>query len=297
MKINIITIVFILFFSGCKTTNYLLPVEIKSLENDILIRFPKNNQSIKAVAVIAHGLNFKPEKMDDWSALLVSNGAITMRFSLYGHNGDLEFMRQASEEIWRQQFDKALIKAHLLAEQHGVPLLFLGYSLGALLGVDWLSRQVPGSRLFDKMLLLAPAIATPWYSELAKKILSQLDPKLIIPTPSPKGIRANQGSSVNAYQSLFRLKDYIEVLNYKNANIPTLVIVDKYDELTPFEDIKYIIRQRQLSLWEISLIDNKYAKENYSFRHLIADKKSVGLSVWQQMSTKVLKYFGLHLAL
>lgn len=258
---------------------------------DMLVKFPE--QKVKAVAVIAHGLNFKPEKMDDWTQVLADHGAIAMRFSLAGHNGDILHMKEVDGQIWRTQFDQGLNQARAVAHQHQVPLVFIGYSLGGLLGVDWVLRQKMGERVFDKMFLLAPAIATPWYSQIAKKILATLTPDLILPTPSPKQIRAQEGSSVSAYQALFSIKESVEKSDYKNVNIPTMVILDKHDELIPFDEIKNIIKTHHLSLWNLQEVDNDFAKMNFGYRHLIADKESMGPELWPVISNKALEHFEL----
>ncbi len=258
---------------------------------DMLVKFPE--KKVKAVAVIAHGLNFKPEKMDDWTQILAEHGAIVMRFSLAGHHGDIHHMKEVDGQIWQNQFDQGLDQARSVALKHQVPLIFIGYSLGGLLGVDWVSRQKTGERVFDKMFLLAPAIATPWYSPIAKKILAALTPDLILPTPSPKKMRAQKGSSVSAYQALFSIKESVEKNDYKNVNIPTLVILDKHDEVIPFEEIKNIIKTHRLNLWNLQEVDNHFGKINFGFRHLIADKESLGPELWPVISNKALEHFEL----
>lgn len=291
----IIILLMLASLQGCNRLVSHPRTDIKSfdMDRDISIRFPEVNQPVKAVALIIHGLNFLPNKMDDWALLLAERGAISVRLSLYGHTGDLALMQGVNQDIWRTQVDMGFRRARDLAEEHGVSLVFLGYSLGGLLGVDWVSRQEPHNRLFDKMLLLAPAIATPWYSEMARLVLSELDPELIVFTPSPKEVRANHGSSVNAYRALFNLKSSLEATHFKNANIDTLVMVDRFDELTPFDDIKDIIKKFRLGRWKLETVDNTFAKKNFGFRHLIADRQSVGPLGWSKISERALNHFGL----
>jgi esterase/lipase len=278
---------------SCKNIKKTRPAETPVAEFNAVIKFPKPCQKIKAVAVILHGLNFKPEKMDDWVTLLNGNGSITMRFSLYGHEGRLSNMKRVNENIWRNQFDNGMKQARVLADKHHVPLIFLGYSLGGLIGVEWISRKNLLEKSFDKMVLLAPAIATPWFSETAKRLLSFFDNKTILFTSSPKGIRANKGSSVGAYRALFAFKSSLESRKFNNANIDTLVILDPYDELIPYDEIKNIIKNNRLSRWHLEAINNQYAKKNYGFRHMIADRISVGDVMWKEISDKVLKHFNL----
>lgn len=286
----ILVAIALLPFDGCVSA---APAPIRDSKNILLnmaVTYPDKNQSVKAVVVIVHGLNFKPERMDDWSGLLTSHGAISMRFSLYGHDKDIQLMREVNSQIWRRQFDMGMEQAHKLSKRHGVPMVFIGYSLGGLIGIDWVTRQRTSDNVFSKMVLLAPAIATPWYSDAAIVLLPHLDQTMIIPGPNPKESRAHYGSSVNAYRALFDLKASVFDASFKNANIDTLLIIDRNDELIPFNEIRNIVNCYHLSRWQIVLIDNKYAKANSGFRHMIADKLSVGDKVWNKISSQVIEH-------
>lgn len=261
-------------------------------QTDMVVVRPQK-QRIKTVVVVVHGLNLNPERMDDWTKFLSDRGALVLRLALHGHRGNIDEMRTVHVDAWRQQIDKALNAARQLGQKHRAPVAYLGYSLGGLLGVDWLARQQNGSWLFHRMVLLAPAIATPWYSHLAEKMLTRLDGSWVFPTPNIPEFRANWGSSINAYRALFALKSFVEAQAYHNANVDTLVMLDRNDELIPFNEIKGIIGKHQLSKWKLEAINNDFAKQNHGFRHLIANQNSVGPGVWQELSQKIAAHLNL----
>lgn len=252
-------------------------------------QFPVEGRAIKGVALVVHGLNFKPERMDDWAQILRRHGVVTFRLTLFGHDSETR-MQHATADIWRTQLDANVKAAQSLAAQLGVPVFYLGYSLGGLLGVDYLARRQNNDARFDKMVLLAPAIATPWYSDLSKAVINALNKELIVRTPNPSRFRAVTGASVNAYAALFDIKAEVEKANFANANVATLVVVDRNDELTPFADIRQIAKLHHLSRWQLEPVNNIYAKTNHGFRHLIADRESVGPKLWHEITKRVISH-------
>jgi esterase/lipase len=244
----------------------------------------------KAIVVLLHGLNLKPEKMDDWARLLSDHQALIIRLSLYGHQGSYEEMRDVTAEKWQEQFKEAMHMAQEEAKKHAVPILFVGFSLGALVALESLSHE---HWPINKMVLIAPALSIPWYSETAIKLLSVFGKGFMLPSRSPKQYQANKGTSVAAYQALFELKNSLEQNKYKNNNIDTLVLIDKNDELVSSKDIENIIDKNRLSLWALEIVDNNFAQKNYGFRHLMVDQEAMGKKLWDKVSKRVLGHLEL----
>lgn len=284
-KIGVFIVILSGWLSGCMTVSTMK----ENLSKKILWSDePKG--PIKAVVVLLHGLNLKPQKMDDWSKLLTEHGALTIRVSLAGHQGCYEEMRDVTADIWHQQFKEAMIWAQSEASKHNVSLFFVGFSLGALVALEGLSVD---SWPIHKMALIAPALSTPWYSETAIKMLSVFGKGFMLPSRSPKEYRANKGTSIAAYQALFELKHSLERNGYKNINVDTLVIIDRADELVSSKDIRDIISSHKLSLWTLNIVDNQFAHQNYGFRHLMVDEDAMGPKLWAKLSGMVLKHLGL----
>ncbi len=253
----------------------------------------QNPERPKALIVLVHGLNLKPEKMDDWAQVLMQRGALILRVGLKGHEGSLEDMQEVHAFDWQQDFREAMLKAYKKSLDLDIPIYFLGFSLGALVGIDWLEHTSDEHISFKKMVLIAPALSLPWYSKQAVKFLSFFNKKTILPSRSPKNYRAQSGTSVSAYEALISLKEAVDKAAYKKSNVSTLVIMDKDDELISLEDIKKLINEHRLNNWSTEVVNNKFAHENYGFRHLLVDEESVGADLWGQITSRVFEHFSL----
>lgn len=247
-----------------------------------------HSKDIKAVCLILHGLNLKPAKMDNWVSVLKEHGCLSIRMELSGHDGNKDSMKKVTHEKWRDDFNIHALKAQKEADRLNVPLYFLGFSLGALMGVDFQSSHP----LFKKMVLIAPAIATPWYAK-AFRLFHIFGQGMLLPSRSPKNYQANFGTSLAAYEALFYIKNSLENKNFSMTNIDTLVIMDKHDELVPLKKVRKIIEKNRLSKWQLIIVNNQFAHDNFGFRHLLVDEDAVGLKLWQDITKRVLKHFEL----
>lgn len=280
------------FLGSCKTVEGSLKKEQPLLSDEIFERGSRDGP-VKAVVLVLHGLNLKPARMDGWATNLIEKGALVVSMTLHGHGGDRDHMKGTSAKIWRKQVLLAINHARRRAVEKNVPLYFLGFSLGALLGLDYLSSLEGDDRVFDKMVLIAPAIATPWYSKAAVGFLSIFGGGFMLPSRSPKQYRATTGTSVAAYEALFQIKSDLLDKKFRNTNVDTLVLIDRHDELVNSSAVKKIIRDHHLLMWRLNIVNNQFAYDNYGFRHLMVDEEAVGEKLWADLSDQVLKHFRL----
>src|SRR5579871_6808027 len=269
---NIIINVMFLAGSGCVTVGTMKRSKEKMIDMKIYHEEPKGQA--KAVVILLHGLNLVPSKMDDWAHILADHGAHVLRWPLYGHTGDPEHMRSVTAEDWRKQFKDIALLGEAKAKELSVPLYFFGFSLGALVALAWLAHEEHPA--VEKMVLIAPAISVPWYSRALINALAVFGHGLILPSRSPAQYRANPGTSVAAYLALFALKDSLEASKYKNANVKTLILIDRHDELVNSQEIRDIIARFNLGQWNLEIVDNRFAYDNYGFRHLMVDQEAMG---------------------
>jgi alpha-beta hydrolase superfamily lysophospholipase len=114
--------------------------------------FNKNRlRKLRGVALVVHGLNLKPEKMGAIIATLNQDGIDVLNLSLRGHGDNypsqgrknhdeqrLASFREVNYELWSDEMYRAYRQVRERGELKNVPLFFVGYSLGGLLGCDLL---------------------------------------------------------------------------------------------------------------------------------------------------------------
>ncbi|MEM7496127.1 MAG: alpha/beta fold hydrolase [Myxococcota bacterium] len=102
----------------------------------LLCFYPADNS--RALALVLHGLNGKPETMEEVIALLGELGVSSLLARLSGHRGD------AAEEMtlanWRADFRQAFALAVHEAQRHGGRLYVVGHSMGCLLSTVCLAE-------------------------------------------------------------------------------------------------------------------------------------------------------------
>jgi esterase/lipase len=252
--------------------------------------FPAENPSQRSgVALVVHGLNLRPNRMKGIIGLLNTLGIDAALLSLTGH-GDayltegiplkvtrLESFKKVTYPMWQQEIVKAY-QAVRTAAGDSLPLFLVGYSLGGLLSCDLMISR-PDIKI-DKMVLLAPALIPRGLKLSFFKLLSPFS-RTIIPSRSPASYRANRGTPLAAYQSLFQAVDHFHKNLNSKLNIPTLIFMDKWDELVSYKKTKSFIVDKNLTQWQLQVIKNNKNSVNQGFRHLIVDSLAVGTQNWE----------------
>ena len=119
-----------------------------------------------AVAVVVHGLNLKPSRMNAIVSELNKKNILVLRVSLTGHRGDLKEFKLVERSDWLNDLLHAHRIASQKAESSGVPLYYVGYSLGCPVVLDLMASNKEIT--FDKAVYFAPAIALRRYTHLIK---------------------------------------------------------------------------------------------------------------------------------
>jgi hypothetical protein len=133
----------------------------------------------------------------------------------------------------------------------------------------------------------------PRYTRTAIDLLSVFGPGFLLPSRSPRLYRANRGTSIGAYRALLALKDALEATSYRNANRPTLVLVDPRDEVVSSRTLARLIRQHRLDRWTLAPVDNHVARSRFGFRHLMVDEEAMGPELWASQATLVGRHLNL----
>jgi pimeloyl-ACP methyl ester carboxylesterase len=249
----------------------------------------------QAVALVMHGLNVNPTCMGPLEQVLVSSGAEVLRCALMGHGPNfppapgldadaarLDAMRRVTYELWRDEVSAAQRIAAARAELLGVPLVLAAYSLGAPIACA--AALTTQGVHFDKLLLFAPALRIHRRSRVLQPLARR--PQLVIPSATPRAYRANQGTTVAAYNALYKAQDQCEQGLGERLNVPALVFVDLQDELVSAEGIQRLIRERNLSNWQVHLV-HKSPSAAIRYHHLLIDPQSVGAQTWAEMAAQM----------
>lgn len=242
-----------------------------------LQKFP----SSKITSILVHGLNNKPEVLTDIAQWLESLSIPVVIVSLTGHQQDFEKLKNIKKETWQED----VLEAYTLSYKKGTKIFLIAYSLGATISLDILSEKVK----FDKMILLAPAIAPRKPIQLLEYFAPIL-PLFPLFSIVPSMYRANSYLPLRAYDVLFQLYRSLKQKKFVHTNVPTLVIIDPNDETMSLQEIKKTITVYHLNYWKLLILDSRHSQESVMFHHLIIDKKAMGSKNWEVFTRHVAQF-------
>jgi esterase/lipase len=260
----------------------------------------KDITKLNGVALVIHGLNSRPDKMKSIIAKMNDFGIDCLNLSLRGHgknysalndaeNADarMETFKSVSYPLWKSEAYHAYQRVKRISNLYAAPMFLVGFSMGGLLGVDLLSSDPRVG--FDKMVLFAPAIKMHKRNSLLK-ILSPF-PRIVIPSIAHKSYLTNDGTSIAAYNALFEMYAHLENNLNPKINIPTVVFIDKQDELISFSGLKKMVRDQNLDQWEIHPVKKDKTATKIKMHHLIIDEACVGTNTWQEIVEVTITHF------
>ena len=260
----------------------------------------KNNTKLKGVALVIHGLNGRPDKMEPIIKQMTEAGIDCLNLSLRGHGPNYSALNNAESDearmaafksvtypLWKTEAYQAYQRVERKSNLHGCPLFFVGFSMGGLLGVDLLSSH--SEVTFDKMVLFAPALKMHARNMLLK-ILSPF-PRIVIPSVAHKSYLTNDGTPMAAYNALFDMYQHLENNLDRKINIPTVVFIDPQDELISFSGLQSLVRNQNLDQWEIHSVEKDKTATRIKMHHLIIDEASVGEKTWQEIVGITITHF------
>jgi hypothetical protein len=229
------------------------------------------------VVLAAHGLNMRSYALRELFEPLREQGATIVMIRFRGHaradeaNASLrEEWKTVDAQEWMDDWREGVQVARSLAA--GLPLVYLGYSLGALVHLAGLVMEPETTKLFRRQILLAPPIQVRLMTRLVQ-LLRPLGRGFLLRSLSPRDIRSHDGTSLAAYGSLFTLRRLVSAEESGEPfRIPTLVLMDRRDELVSHAGLNRWIGSRGLRpFWQVHTI-----RKDGSARSRIHDRTRQG---------------------
>ncbi|GMO27608.1 MAG: hypothetical protein Ta2F_03190 [Termitinemataceae bacterium] len=260
-----------------------------------MIFFETVTPLVLGIVVVCGGLNVQADAMGSGTQentivkTFLDNGFDVMLAVLSGQTKDAGAMKSVTADVWINEASMAYNKASEIAAKKNVPLYFAGFSLGALVFPVNMINMIDDAaqeKMFSKMILFAPAIATKNIACAIKIAGIFAKDDKIIKSKSPIAYRANDGTSIGAYKALFELKKQFK--KKPPLNIDTLVFIDKKDEVISNVQLKKIIKKYSLSNWKLVTIHSEPQSDiRPKFYHLIIDANCVGTETWKTITSTI----------
>ena len=259
----------------------------------------QNDTALNGVALVIHGLNGRPEKMESIIAKLTVAGIDCINLSLRGHgenfskleNTDtaearMQTFKSVSYPLWRSEIFQAYQQVKIQSDRYRTCVYLVGFSMGGLLGVDLFTSN-PFVK-FDKMILYAPALKMHNRNFLLKTISPF--PGLVVPSFAPDAYLANEGTPMAAYNALFDAVGHLEKNLDPKINVPTIIFIDKQDELISFSGLNTMIMEQELDRWKLHPVKKDPTATEREMHHLIIDEASVGKQTWKEIEDTTIKH-------
>lgn len=244
--------------------------------------FLSSNKKIKGIGISFHGLNAKPSMMDPLTNFLNRNGVHVLRGALRGHRGSLEEMEQVKREDWLEDVLGVYCLARKRADELGLPLIYMGHSLGGLIIYDLAGEK---KLKLDKAIFFAPAFKIHWHLNFFSFIFNLKD-SWSLPSRNLPQYRSQDVCTFAAYNALMQSLDSFK----PNQNIPTLIFMDPGDELVDFEAINEMITLNKLKKWELVSVDTSKTTHKKVYRHLAFNEDCFGTKEWNRIQ-KIMEDF------
>jgi alpha-beta hydrolase superfamily lysophospholipase len=246
---------------------------------------PTGGRAPRAVAVVIHGLNVRPDRLQPIVEVLAGSGAHVLRLTLQGHEPGDPAIRTATSAGWLADVACAARAARELAAQPGLPRLLVAQSLGALLEV--VRAQDPAEPAFDRRVLLQPALRLRWRAQLLRAW------PFPVPSAAHPDYRVHRALPTSAYRALFQSLAALRAPSDRERATATLVCADPRDELVSYRGLREMLEKQHLAAWRLFPMDNRGSALRPRYHHCAVDPASMGGSQWEAFSRELIGFFSL----
>jgi alpha-beta hydrolase superfamily lysophospholipase len=247
---------------------------------------PDNQQSLRGLVLVVHGLNLKASRMQALVRVLVDQGYMVGNLTLAGHRGDKS---QVGRDAWLQDYEGATLALRELSNEHGgLPIYAVCMSLGALTLVDFMTEH-PQHQPFEKILMLAPALSLRWYSHIFRFFARWL-PGFPIPSFSRAKDRVYRSLPLQFYGELYKAQDMIgKKLKARPLKLPVSIMMDPRDELVSYAGVENLLRRGCMPMAQLQ--GRRLPAEAAGTYHLFICPESMGQTVWEEVTGELKEFF------
>ncbi len=243
----------------------------------------------RAVAVVLHGLNNKASSTNEIARDLAKGGIIAVRGGLSGHRGDIKNLRIVNRTTWLQDVHNSWCLAEELARPENLPIVAVGFSLGALMLSDLSSTSEYEGVKFSRAVFYAPAISVRFHTFLLR-LLSPF-PGIVIPSANLLELRASpSGTPISAYNALFDSINSVERFGLSKLPFPTYVFMDPKDELVSDSGMKELVASRPGKDWQLHEVRAGPDTTLRASHHAIFESRLIGKTAWTDMMNKSVEF-------
>jgi alpha-beta hydrolase superfamily lysophospholipase len=253
----------------------------------------RSRKDSAGAALVIHGLNLRPDKMESIIAVLNETGYDALNLSLNGHGtnylpcpaGDtdqarLEAFKSVTSTLWKAEALAAYSQIQSRAARKKQTTILVGFSMGALLGLDLFASQ-PDVH-FEKLILFAPALKLHSRNHLIRLLAAF--PRLVIPSRNCPDYLANRGTPMAAYNTFFEILAHFPKQLSAKVDVPALVFIDPRDEIVSHSGLQELVDQKKWDRWQIQPVRKGAVKDPKILRHLVIDEASTGANTWQHIA-------------
>ncbi len=247
--------------------------------------FEPQNQNVLAVAVVMHGLNQKPMRMNELSLELAKRGILGVRGVLTGHGGEPDRLKTVTRAEWLTDTHETYCLAEEFATRFHVPLVGVGFSLGGLMISDLATSPEYTGVQFDRVFFLAPALTISWRGKLTR-LFSALH-FLSIPSANREDNRSSRYTPVPAYNALFDSVYEIQRRGFASIPFSALSFIDPDDELVNAAELERLSKERSGRFpWEFEFITRGPDASIKEYHHILFESRFLGSAAWNRMVSR-----------
>ena len=257
-----------------------------------------SNFSKERFIVLIHGLNLRPERMDELAVALSRYNTTVLRVALTGHrkfdDGSTQEMTDASRQLWLSEVSETIAEAKRLAVTKDSTYSLAGFSLGGALIWDYLAtvENQQSSPHPASVLLIAPAVAPKWYAQATRLLFFW--PGLTIPSLSPGEFRVHTGTTIGGYLALLDIRTSVRAIDKISSQVPVTVIANPDDELVSYSELTTPPLSVQFQNYKVvSFTKEKSPATDKLPRHLMIDSSSMTPGDWEKFQLIVAAGLGL----